>query len=114
MLFEDWYIQNKSKLYEYRLAVEYNCGKKAAWEIYNSLQQWSPIETAPKEGEFLVCGGICVPDFGKEWENVIAHVEIEDNDSGYFICNVACYPVEVVNPTHWMPLPELPKNEVII
>ena len=75
---------------------------------------WWPIETAPKEGEFLVCGGMCVPDFGKEWENIIAHVEIEDNDSGYFICNVAYYPVEVVNPTHWMPLPELPKNEVII
>ena len=49
MSFEEWYKQNESKLYDYRLAVEYDYGEKVAKEIYDSLQpRWKPIETAPK------------------------------------------------------------------
>lgn len=88
--------------------------------------QWRPIETTPDEGRFLVFGGTFVhevsdmddaPDVpifmvsgrGKLssafWSliKVATHVfDVADNE--YYAC-------QVVDPTHWMPLPEPPEDD---
>lgn len=58
---------------------------------------WQPIETAPKDGSFIIYG----PSIG-----VICEVE------NWLDTQFACFFSEsygrIYNPTHWMPLPEPP------
>ena len=66
---------------------------------------WLPIESAPKEGEFLVYGGTWFCN-ATDNENpaLISHVTGPDFDvSGTFF-----YVVCIINPTHWRPLPSPP------
>ena len=103
MSFEEWYIQNKSKLYDYRLATEYVSGKKAAKEIYDSLQpQWLPIETAPKDKIVLV---LYKDGHATSISSSAALEWVEEKEKYGLVVN------DWEIPTYWMPLPELPNNE---
>lgn len=79
------------------------------------MSEWQPIETAPKDGTFvLLCGGTgdyssdrgwpFPPVVVAQWVNLPLHKHwrYASYDSGYY--------GEVENPTHWMPLPEPPRS----
>ena len=89
--------------------------------------KWRPIETAPKSGRFLVYGGVLVGEVpGMDQppkEQAIFLVDGEtsllpeysdgasDDDIVFWVPYTDFYSVQVVNPTHWMPLPEPPKED---
>lgn len=56
---------------------------------------WQPIETAPKDGEFLVFDGTEI------W---LVQEGVFPKENGCGCCASAIYGI-----THWMPLPEPPK-----
>ena len=87
---------------------------------------WRPIETAPDEGRFLVFGGTFVhevSDMDNAPDVPIFLVSGRRNlDSAFwslfkvatYVFDVAdneYYACQVVDPTHWMPLPEPPEEE---
>lgn len=65
--------------------------------------EWQPIETAPKDGTFVLlftaCG--CIEGFWSygEWEQSVCAASY-DMAHAYIECR----------PTHWMPLPPPPKD----
>jgi hypothetical protein len=70
---------------------------------------WQPIETAPKDGTSVLVYGI--------WEGELNAQDDEcDVWKAHFFWDQWCvdggeyYSQHVVDPTHWMPLPEPPKN----
>lgn len=73
---------------------------------------WQPIETAPKDGRFLLLfgpeGGVapdgeygvpwwCVANWGPTWNGLLDWSSGDDQPP--------------LKPTHWMPLPEPPATE---
>jgi hypothetical protein len=76
-----------------------------------TLLQWRPIETAPKGEPVLVFndGGVSVAEY----------VQHTIKGEGRWECEADGYPARdsqeeticLENPTHWMPLPKLPKEE---
>ena len=63
--------------------------------------QWQPIETAPKDGTYLLIGSKSFVSCGL-WES---------SDSGGWwrdAVESAPYQISEVKPTHWMPLPDAP------
>ena len=79
---------------------------------------WKPIETAPKYGPFLVYGGTFRSKLYSDSENLQA-VKVSSravdlyffnvSDFAFYIADTDCHELWVVNPTHWMPLPQPPK-----
>ena len=82
------------------------------------MSDWQPIETAPLDGTALIlfCPGVNswnrrdgMPDiviglwYGSSWQS-----DIGDVDQGYESTG-AYFVHEDLRPTHWQPLPELPK-----
>lgn len=68
---------------------------------------WLPIESAPKDGTKVLLFPFHVAswDFGDEaWIYAVTSVDIPDAPPGTFFCSYA------QNPTHWMPLPDPPKD----
>lgn len=64
------------------------------------MSEWQPITTAPRHGRILVRGteiGMCVASAG--WDND------EPENVRWEVINEI-----TVKPTHWMPLPEPPKE----
>lgn len=89
-----------------------------AWDA--AQPQWQPIETAPKDGPFLVHGGMYRSELyadSKTREAVIVsgrapYTMFHNKGDILFYVADANYPEEwVVNPTHWMPLPPAPQGE---
>lgn len=82
--------------------------------------KWNPIDTSPSEGQFLVTGGSfkTVMDFdvGEKYEVALVHAgdkppyRDEDDPLEYHLVHICYYQMWIENPTHWMPLPELPKD----
>jgi len=60
------------------------------------MDRWQPIETAPKEGRFLFTNG-----------EIVGTAQLIKGE--YFAAD-SWLGVRNTTPTHWMPLPELPKN----
>ena len=82
---------------------------------------WQPIETAPKNTGhkieyILIAEGAVLPDLvvwhGKRKPKVGPHdiyqAWVRDIPEGWF--NVGGSRSRIINPTHWMPLPEPPKS----
>lgn len=70
------------------------------------MNEWQPIETAPKEGKFLVAGGTWMGDVSANHPNEITIVE---RDFELFSeCGGDFYSSCIKEPTHWMPLPAPP------
>lgn len=81
--------------------------------------EWKPIETAPKDGTWvLICGGSIPyrwdgddepPAVAAQWTTMLGTRECEGNwqfawyDGGYY--------GEYVGPTHWMPLMAPPETK---
>ena len=63
---------------------------------------WQLIETAPKDGEFFLA-----IEFGK----LLPFVTAWDEDAGWFTFNCGYEALLKTDwkPTHWMPLPAVPK-----
>jgi|ADurb_H2B_02_Slu_FD_contig_91_392824_length_7947_multi_8_in_0_out_0_4 hypothetical protein len=66
----------------------------------SALNQWQPIETAPKDGEYLVYipKGRSAIQVAKRMPDFCIIGNMFDFDL-------------LIKPTHWMPLPEAPKSE---
>lgn len=85
--------------------------KQTIQHVLREYQGWQPIETAPKDGtKVLLTNGSWVET--ARWANCDERFEGEnwqwllvDCEDGYY--NVTAEPNE---PTHWMPLPEPPKE----
>ena len=88
---------------------------------WNTAQhQWQPIETAPESGPFLVHGGMFRSELyadSKTREPVkvsgrAPHIMFHNKgDILFYVADANYHEVWVVNPTHWMPLPEAPEEE---
>jgi hypothetical protein len=82
-----------------------NEAERAADEIerLRAAMQWRPIETAPKRGVFLavVDGAVRFVSWGKT-----SHVPMW----GFCLADQGFEDYDLCNPTHWMPLPEPPKE----
>jgi hypothetical protein len=68
--------------------------------------KWQPIDTAPKDGRVILIlterGNVYSPC---QWENG----EISENGFWLWWQDEPAWLTEVVNPTHWMPLPDPPE-----
>ncbi|SDZ49477.1 hypothetical protein SAMN05421547_12876 [Delftia lacustris] len=72
------------------------------------MSNWQPIETAPLSGEFLVTGGTLVGRSAEDRPNTgVAHVE-RTEDGRFEIVNADYYSPQVVNPSKWHELPDMP------
>jgi len=91
------------------------------WETFDKAAwgEWKPIETAPKYGPFLVYGGTFRSKLYSGSGNLQA-VKVSSravglyffnvSDFAFYIADTDCHELWVVNPTHWMPLPEAPQE----
>jgi hypothetical protein len=72
------------------------------------MTQWQPIETAPKDGtEFLVSNGSSI-GFASYWGDGKIHSHFASTKQSFF-GDGSC--VLLRDPTHWMPLPQPPKEQ---
>ena len=67
--------------------------------------EWQPIETAPKDGSAILGAWQCL---NKTWD-MDAMFWFEEDGEGAWFDYFGDYDH---SPTHWMPLPEPPKEEV--
>jgi hypothetical protein len=70
------------------------------------MSEWKPIETAPRDGKSILVA----------WDERIAIVawQFQPNADwtesySYWALDSADVDIDINVPTHWMPLPELPK-----
>ena len=88
-----------------QVKVRYIDDLDAAWNR-RAMHQWQPIETAPKDGGKI----IVYPFFGKVV--VAEHVNLPYIKKGWFVNDSSQDGLgyENVKLTHWMPLPQSPKD----
>jgi len=79
----------------------------------NNLNGWQPIETAPKNGARIILANKREVDIAHWSSSVWISQKQEDGTCGAW-CVFDCRSDSeaFVAPTHWMPLPQLPKEEV--
>jgi hypothetical protein len=65
------------------------------------VECWQPIETAPKDGTFILACWRST-DLNGDLPHVVSYTEGEWRDD---------YGEEYMEPTHWMPLPDPPARE---
>jgi hypothetical protein len=67
------------------------------------MSEWQPIETAPKDGTFVLCchesGHINILQFNGNASDLSQPAWRKD-----------CYSGQTFRPTHWMPLPKPPEG----
>ena len=74
------------------------------------MNEWQPIETAPKEKNVLIFGGwVSTNKSELSWFNEGCVASQSDQGCWYLAAAFPHY--TVTSGTHWMPLPELPKGE---
>ena len=76
------------------------------------MSEWQPIETAPKDGTYVMVGR----DMGEPWGFVLGtgfYAFVDSLVNGWVCRGIVDPPGDLGlgNPTHWMPLPEPPRNE---
>jgi hypothetical protein len=73
---------------------------------------WQPIETAPKDGTIiLVCEDfLCYSVSWQKWYTPYNDWYYDWCIPNFLIDNIYSDGI-ILHPTHWMPLPELPKGE---
>lgn len=110
-IFEKMHDDNKQD------AIHLRC---LADKLQSEQPQWQPIETAPESGPFLVYGGMFRSELyadSKTREAVKvsgrAPYTMSHNKGEilFYVADADYHDVWVVNPTHWMPLPEAPQGE---
>ena len=93
------------------LIVHLETAEKAMLELAALVPEWQPIETAPKDGTYVLLGG--GKYFCEEHACYIngSAVAAFTTDSAWLIAAPAGGFVWVTykEPTHWMPLPPPPK-----
>jgi hypothetical protein len=92
---------------------EDNDGMWMFCEDYEKLKkqlEWQPIETAPKDGTYLLLNTryseIVIGWFGKDLNIENYNGWLYGDGDGYS----TGYYYNPINPTHWMPLPKPPQN----
>ena len=70
------------------------------------MNNWQPIETAPKDGRLILAYGLWEGEVNGVGEMQIAVVKA--NNVYYPIVGADVYAAWLSEPTHWMPLPEPP------
>lgn len=90
-----------------------NKAKYELWNLANFIKEnldaqipnWNPIETAPKDGTFVI---------GCEKDRTVRQVSFEKN-TGFWVYlwkdSDGDNRSDVFSPTHWMPLPKSPKDK---
>ena len=77
-------------------------GEESGRHWNTRASQWKPIDTAPKDGtKFLI--------WWPTWNNT-AEIGYYSTRRNRFECNKVMYYQDSDLPTHWMPLPEPPKE----
>ena len=108
------FLEEASNYFKNRVT---NGEDKAYWaNVYNSESckkvidilvedEWQPIETAPKDGTLI----LTAETYRNYWNIEICHYnESQNYGKGGWMASE--YDSEVPKLTHWMPLPEHPKN----
>jgi hypothetical protein len=90
-------MSNKPSYFEIQVANQLD-RIEAKIEELESKKQWQPIETAPKDESVLLL-----------LENPRNIIEAYMTETGWVDC--WCSYVAPYKPTHWMPLPEPPKEK---
>jgi hypothetical protein len=103
-----------------------NIGKPEDALLYRPFNQWQPIETAPKDGTYVLvfrmdCGvtpivHVAFYNSEKDWgEFGFMTGETKEDYIGWWSYTRSSVTQEKLDdhwtPTHWMPLPEPPKGE---
>lgn len=83
------------------------------WNTRAPVNEWQPIETAPRDGvPILLHGGNLSGEFYLNRRNKGCVIGFFADGKQYWICsNTDYYEVEIEHPTHWMPLPQPPKEK---
>ena len=69
------------------------------------MMEWQPIETAPKDSTIVLLYGLCV-----DWASAGVTMGYFNEDYGWRSQETDGYNDPfLLQPTHWMPLPEPPK-----
>lgn len=85
--------------------------------VVREAQQWHPIETVPEEGPYLVYGGQLAGEAPDLLENldvikvngrVFGDTNFKKSDVVFDVSDAGYSWILILNPTHWMPLPEPP------
>lgn len=76
-------------------------------EFLRASRTWQPIETAPKDGTWVIIGG-------RGWRNRGFYVDDPEKhcceETGWYTLHDEVLYRYALEPTHWMPLPEPPEN----
>ena len=69
------------------------------------MGEWQPIETAPKDGTWILAGEFGNPDFVGDYYAA----SWSGDEDGCWCANCGQYVTQEPEPTHWMPLPAPPE-----
>lgn len=72
---------------------------------------WRPIETAPKDGKFLVRDGVWHGEVAAKTKLSDVALVQRDDGGAFEISDTDYYSAYIVNPTGWLPAPPIPASE---
>lgn len=75
------------------------------------MSEWQPIETAPRDGTDILVWSEILEELGNQSFGKL-HAIARCVGGCWDVSHTCYYSVEAVNPTHWMPLPTPPKEEL--
>jgi len=82
---------------------EHRFGEQRWLCVHCKRQMWMPIETAPKDGTWLLVFGFWYPH--GEYSGIALGAYLPAEEMWTFDGDLMC------RPTHWMPLPEPPRHD---
>jgi hypothetical protein len=83
--------------------MRYSELRKRMKAALRAVREWQPIETAPKDGTKFLGAYSGVNDvYAAYW-----FADVDSIYGGYFVKDGT---IQVVKPTHWMPLPQPPQE----
>ena len=97
--FKEWLDHNRPYLEAAYKALDMEGYTLRAWEL--AQPQWQPIETAPENTLIIV----------RNWDGHIWEVTLEahcEEEKNWYLHDETLLNID---PTHWMPLPEAPKED---
>jgi hypothetical protein len=99
---------------------ECTCGVIQNWSRRLRMMEWQPIETAPKDGTVVLL--FCPASWDTNGVRVAFWYPGEvnppdgapDGDAGWYDDETGSHPMTLhyEEPTHWMPIPDPPKQEI--